>query len=78
MMRTRMLIAAMLAVSVSAAGCTAEVKDEGRLPNVDVDVKDPGELPKVDIDPANVEITTDTQQVVTPEITTTPVAPDTN
>ncbi|HEU0013086.1 MAG TPA: hypothetical protein VFQ45_05355 [Longimicrobium sp.] len=75
-MRTRLLMAVVAAVSFSVAGCKVEVKDEGRLP--DVEVKDAGELPEVDIDPANVEITTDTQKIVTPEVNTSPAAPDTN
>jgi hypothetical protein len=47
--------------------CTAEVEDEGEVPDVDVSG---GEAPKVDVDPANVDVTTgtDTNTVVTPEV----------
>ncbi|HYW06538.1 MAG TPA: hypothetical protein VE913_06265 [Longimicrobium sp.] len=58
---------ALLAVSVGA--CTAEVKDKGALPDVDVSG---GRAPDVDVDPANVEVTTDTQTIVTPEVNVTP------
>ena len=32
-------------------------------------------MPKVDVDPANVEVSTDTQTVVTPDVDVTPAAP---
>jgi len=60
---------AALALSLGAAACTAEVEDEGSVPEVEVKG---GELPEVDVDPAKVEVTTDTQQVVTPEVNVTP------
>ena len=66
-MRTRRLLAvAALWGGLLAAGCTAKVEEEGKLPDVDVEdgkvTVDPGELPKVDVDPAKVEISTDTQR----------------
>jgi hypothetical protein len=51
------------------AACSAEVEDEGSLPDVDVSG---GEAPEVDIDPANVTVSTDTQTVVTPDVDVTP------
>ena len=51
---------------VAALGaCTADVEDEGELPDVDVQG---GEAPAVDIDPADVDVSTDTQQVVVPDV----------
>ncbi|MEX2582489.1 MAG: hypothetical protein WD766_04420 [Gemmatimonadota bacterium] len=54
-----------LVVAAFVAGCTADVEDEGSLPDVDVSG---GEMPNVDVEPADVEITTDTQTVVTPDV----------
>ncbi|HEX2204980.1 MAG TPA: hypothetical protein VHG91_16845 [Longimicrobium sp.] len=62
-------LALALAASLGAVGCTAEVEEEGKAPEVNVEG---GELPEVDVDPANVEVTTDTQQVVTPEVNVEP------
>lgn len=47
------------------AACTAEVEDSGSLPEVDVRG---GEMPTIDINPVDVNITTDTQVVVVPNI----------
>lgn len=55
-----------LVISAAFAACTAEVEEEGDLPNVEV--TDEGNLPEVDVDPAEVEVGTDTQQVVTPDV----------
>jgi hypothetical protein len=65
----RLMTVAMLALTMGAMACTAEVEEEGKAPDVDVSG---GEMPKVDVDPANVEVTTDTQTVVTPEVNVTP------
>jgi hypothetical protein len=65
----RLFLVALMAASVGAVGCTAEVEDEGRAPEVNVEG---GEMPEVDVDPANVDVTTDTQTVVTPEVNVTP------
>ena len=56
-----------LAATLAIGACTAEVEDEGELPDVDVSG---GEAPSVDVDPANVDITTstDTNTVVTPDV----------
>lgn len=58
-----------LALSATLAACTAEVEDEGDLPNVEV--TDEGQMPDVDVDPANVDVSTDTQQVITPDVDVT-------
>ena len=65
----RMMTVAALALTMGAMACTAKVEEEGKMPDVDVQG---GEMPKVDVDPANVEVTTDTQTVVTPEVNVTP------
>ena len=58
-MLKKLLPVAAMAVLMGSVACTAEVEDKGRAPEVDVD-------------PARVEVTTDTQQVVTPEVKVTP------
>jgi hypothetical protein len=68
MFRKLMTVAA-VALSLGAVACTAEVEEEGKMPDVDVNG---GEMPKVDVDPANVEVSSDTQTVVTPEVNVTP------
>lgn len=55
----------MLALVAMSAACTAKVEEEGSLP--DVDVKG-GEAPKIDVDPAQVQVGTDTNTVVTPDV----------
>lgn len=68
-MRIRnLLFVPALGVALSAA-CTAEKTQDGELPDVDVSG---GQVPKFDVDPAKVEVTQDTQQVVTPEVNVTP------
>lgn len=63
-----------LALSATLAACTAEVEEEGDLPNIEV--TDEGQMPDVDVDPANVNVSTDTQQVITPDVDVT--APEGN
>ena len=55
--------------ALTVAACTAEVEDEGELPDVDVSG---GEAPNIDIDPANLTVSTDTQTIVTPDVDVTP------
>lgn len=59
-----------LAVAFAAA-CTAEQTQEGELPDVDVSG---GQVPQYDVDAADVTVTQDTQQIVTPDIDVTPPA----
>jgi hypothetical protein len=55
-----------LALGVALGGaCTADVEEEGELPEVNVEG---GEAPAVDVDPADVDVTADTQQVVVPDV----------
>ncbi|MBW3571832.1 MAG: hypothetical protein KY467_12060 [Gemmatimonadetes bacterium] len=68
-MLKRLMAVATLSLTLGAVACTAEVEDEGQAPEVDVRG---GEMPQVDVDPANVNVSTDTQTVVTPEVNVTP------
>jgi hypothetical protein len=63
--RTLLRLVPALALSVALGACTAEVEDEGTLPEVNVEG---GDLPAVDVNPAELEVTADTQQVVVPEV----------
>ena len=73
-MRFRTLLGiGLMTTSLGLMGCTAEVEDKGEAPSVEVD---PGQMPDVDVDPSKVEITSDTQQVVTPEVKVTPTEGD--
>lgn len=62
---SKSLIAVMM-VSAFAA-CTADVEDPGEAPDVDVDVQG-GRAPDVDVDPVDVDVSRDTQTIVTPDI----------
>ncbi len=73
-MLKRLMTVAALTLTLGAVACTAEVEDPGQAPDVDVSG---GEMPKVDVDPANVNVSTDTQQVITPEVNVTPAGDNT-
>ena len=60
---SKSLVAVMMVGAFAA--CTADVEDPGELPDVDVQG---GEAPQIDIDPVDVDVTTDTQTIVTPDI----------
>ncbi len=62
----------LLAIMAMSAACTAEQTQEGELPDVDVSG---GQLPKFDVDPAKVEISRDTQRIITPDIDVVPAEP---
>lgn len=65
-MKTRILgaiIAPLFAVGMAA--CSVEQTEEGDLPDVDVEA---GEMPEYDVEPADVDVGTDTSQVITPDI----------
>lgn len=73
-MRMRRTPAALfLVAALAAAACTAEVEDEGRAPDIDVQA---GEMPEVDVDPARVEVGQDTQTIVTPDVDIVPTEGD--
>lgn len=49
--------------------CSAEVTEEGEMPEMDVEVSgDAGNLPEVDVDTADVEVGTDTVEVEVPDV----------
>lgn len=60
---SKLVIAAMMIGAFGA--CTAEVEDPGEAPDIDVDV---GEAPQIDVDPVDIDVTTDTQTIVTPDV----------
>jgi hypothetical protein len=62
----KLLIIPALAGTFALGACTAEVEEEGNLP--EVEVVEEGSLPEVDVNPAEVEVGADTQTVVTPEV----------
>ncbi|HET8655624.1 MAG TPA: hypothetical protein VFL93_08945 [Longimicrobiaceae bacterium] len=68
MRNPRLLWAPVLAIGLALSACKVEVKDKGKLP--DVDVHD-GRAPKVDVKPAEIKVTTDTQKVVVPDVDVT-------
>lgn len=68
-MLKKLTMMAALVLAMGAMACTAEVEDAGKAPEVEVKG---GEMPEVDVDPANVEVSTDTQTVVTPDVDITP------
>ena len=55
-----------LALAAALGACTAEVEEEGNLP--EFEMTEEGSLPEIDVDPVDVDVSTDTQQVVTPDI----------
>jgi hypothetical protein len=57
------LMAPVLAFGLAA--CTVDQTQEGEAPDVDVEG---GQLPQYDVDPADVDVTTDTQQVIVPDV----------
>ena len=72
-MRITRIAMALLFATALASGCTAEVEDAGRAPDVDVQA---GELPEIDVDPATVEVSQDTQTIITPDIDVVPAGGD--
>lgn len=65
MIRNLLRVVPALALALALGACTADVEDEGELPDVDIQG---GEAPDIDVNPADVDITTDTQQVVVPDV----------
>ena len=65
-----------VAFALALGACTAEQTQEGELPKVDVEG---GQLPQYDVDPARVEVGSDTQTIVTPDVDIVPAdSPSTN
>jgi hypothetical protein len=57
------LFAPVLAFGLAA--CSVEQTEEGEMPDVDVEA---GELPEYDVDAADVDVGTDTTQVIVPDV----------
>lgn len=57
-----------IAVALASA-CTVQQTKEGEAPEIDVKG---GQAPEFDVDPANVNVTQDTQRVITPDVDVTP------
>ena len=68
-MRGAKILAVAMAAMLAGAACTAEVEEEGEMPNVEVEG---GKAPEIDVDPARVEVGSDTNTVVTPEVNVEP------
>ena len=60
-----MVPALTLGLAFGVAACDVDQTEEGELPEVDVEG---GNLPEYDVDAAEVQVTTDTSMVVTPDV----------
>lgn len=67
--RTPVLLTALLLAIAALPACQVEQTSEGEPPSVDVD---PGTAPEFDVDPARVEVGTDTETVVVPDVDVVP------
>lgn len=67
--RALLRFAPVLLMGALIGACTADVEEEGELPDVEVQG---GDMPQVDVNPADVDVTTDTQTVVTPDVDVEP------
>lgn len=66
-MKTRKFLTLFLApvFAFGLAACDVDQTEEGELPDVDVEG---GQVPEYDVDAADVDVGTDTQTVITPDI----------
>ena len=65
-------LSAVLVAGLAVSACSAEVEEEGELPEMDVDVTgDAGSLPEVDVDTADVDVGTETQTIEVPDVDVT-------
>ena len=63
----KLLLGLAAAAFVPLAGCDVDVKDEGKLPDVDVDVQtEPGKAPDVDVHGPDVDVGTKEETVTVP------------
>lgn len=62
---TRILWVPVLGFGLMLGGCDVEQTEEGEVPDVEVEG---GNVPEYDVDAADVDVTTDTQTVVTPDV----------
>ena len=59
-------------VGMGLGACAAEVEDPGEAPEITVEE---GEMPDIDVDAADIEVGTDTQTVVVPDVDVEPANP---
>lgn len=71
--RTMKMIAPVIAALLAVTACSVEKTDEGKAPDVDVKAEG-GDLPNYDVEPAQVEVSSDTQKVVTPDVDIKPAS----
>ncbi len=66
-MKTRKFLSLIMAplFAVGLAACDVDQTEEGELPDVDVEG---GQVPEYDVDAADVDVGTDTQTVITPDV----------
>ena len=64
-MKTISKLSMVLLFGAFLGGCTADVEEEGEMPNVEVEG---GNMPEVDVEPARVEVGTDTQTIEVPDV----------
>jgi len=66
-MKTRKFLSLILAplFAFGLAACNVDQTEEGEMPDVDVEG---GQVPEYDVDAADVDVGTDTQTVVTPDV----------
>lgn len=66
-MKTRKFLSLIIAplFAFGLAACDVDQTEEGELPDVDVEG---GQVPEYDVDAADIDIGTDTTQVITPDI----------
>lgn len=67
-------VAAAFLVFLALGACEIEQRDQAEAPEIEVE---PGALPQLEIEPADVEVRTDTQIVVVPEVQVQPERRDT-
>lgn len=66
-MKTRKFLSLIVAplFAFGLAACDVDQTEEGELPDVDVEG---GQVPEYDVDAADVDVGTDTQTVITPDV----------
>ncbi len=60
-------LAAVLGLLVPLVGCDVDVRDEGELPDVDVQTE-PGRLPDVDVEGPDVDVRTEERVIEVPDV----------
>jgi hypothetical protein len=63
----RLTLAMFCCASASLLGCDVDVRDEGQLPDVDVQVED-GRMPDVDVTGPDVDVHAEEREVTVPDV----------